>query len=82
MSQHSSDSGDMGCGLDDWKSSSSIRKRVQITCITSTFWHGVVFFVVQLVDTVGMCPSCIHKTCEYRRSVFLIRAWFVSLTLP
>lgn len=81
MSQHSSDSGGMGCGLDDWKSSSGIRKRVQITCITSIFWHGVILSVVQLVDTVEMCPR-IHEICEYKRSVFLIRAWFVSLTLP
>jgi hypothetical protein len=57
-------------------------KRVQITCITSIFWHVVVLPVVHLVDTVEMCPSRIHKICKYKRSVFLIRAWFVSLTLP
>lgn len=72
----------MGCGLDDWKSSSGIRKRVQITCITLVFWHLAVLSVVQLVDTVEMYPSRIHKICEYKRGVFLIRGWFVSLTVP
>ena len=71
----------MGCGLDDWKSSSGIRKRLRITCITSIFWHGAVLSVVQLVDTLEMCPFSINNICEYKRSVFLIRAWFVSLTL-
>jgi len=78
MIQHSSDSGGMGCGLDDWKSTSGIRKRMQITCITLIFWHGVVLSVVQLVDALEMCTR-IHKICEYKRSVFVIKASFVSL---
>jgi len=78
MIQHSSDSGGMGCGLDDWKSSSGIRKRMQITCITLIFWHGVVLSVVQLVDALEM-GTRIHKICEYKRNVFVIKASFVSL---